>query len=196
MFCCFDRAAAAALLALATAVPGCRREPEAQRGAAGAAPIAVAPNQPRQHPPLPEDEQLGQHATAQWQEHEEQEERNRRLCFDHERLPQHQSVLAALGRLRESYQRAKSKRDLARARAQAEQRAPSLRKQFDEIDPWQNSSLLVADYAGLLEQLTQPSAGALSGNAAERLELQGELTGKLRALEHQLKESEGCERDD
>jgi hypothetical protein len=196
MLCRFDRAASAVLLVLACAVPGCRREPEAQRGAAGAARSELAPSPARQHPPLPEDEQLGRHATEQWEEHEQEEERNRRWCFDHERLPLHHGVLAALGRLRESYQRARSKRDVARARAQAEQRAPSLRKQFDEIDPWQNSSLLVADYAGLLEQLTQPSAGALSGNAGELRELQSELTRKLRELEHGLKESEGCEHED
>jgi len=196
MLCRFARGAAAALLALASAVPACRRDPELQRGAAGAAPIEVATSKPRQHPPLPENEELGRQATEQWQEHEEEEERNRRLCFDHDRLPRHQSVLAALGRLRESYQRARSKPDVARARAQAEQLAPSLRKQFDEIDPWQNSSLLVADYAALLEQLTQPGPGPQSGNAADLRELQTELTRKLRGLEHKLKNSEDCQHED
>ena len=195
MLCRLARGAAALLLALAAAVPACRRNTEAQRGAAGAAPIGVATNRPRQHPPLPENEELGRQATEQWQEHEEEEERNRRLCFDHDRLPRHQSVLAALARLRENYQRARSKRDVARARAQAEQRAPSLRKQFDEIDPWQNSSLLVADYAELLDQLTQPAASAQSGNHTALLQLQTELTHKLLELEHGLKDSEGCEHE-
>jgi hypothetical protein len=137
----------------------------------------------------------GRKATEQWQDHEQEEERNRQRCFDFERRPQHRTVLAALERLRKGYDRAKSKTEIAAAQARATREAPALREQIDQIDPWQNSSLLVADDAALLDLLTQPSAGAQSGDAAELKALRGELRQRLQSLQQKLKESEKCERD-
>lgn len=168
---------------------GCRRDVEksVEKPAPSAAPIAAPATQPRRHPPLPEDAELGRKATEQWQEHEEEEEHNRRLCFDHERLPQHRALIAALERLRKAYDRAKSKTEIAAAQARAVREAPALRAQFDEIDPWQNSSLLVADYAALLDLLTQPSA--------DLGKLRAELGQRMQQLKLKLKDSQECERE-
>lgn len=190
------------LTALTSALSGCRRDTSEEAGekageklGANPAPVEAAAPKVRRHPPLPEDPELGRKATEQWQEHEEEEERNRQRCFDYERRPQHRTVIAALDRLRKGYDRAKSKSEIAAAQARATREAPALREQFDQIDPWQNSSLLVADYAALLDLLTQPSAGAQSGDAAELKALRAELRQKSQELQQTLKEAEKCERD-
>src|SRR5690242_18946931 len=82
--------------------------------------VEVARVEPRRHPALPENAELGRKATEQWEEHEREEEHNRRLCFDHERMPQHRAVTAELERLRERYETARSAPDLAAARALAQ----------------------------------------------------------------------------
>jgi hypothetical protein len=104
-------------------------------------------------------------------------------------------VFAALERLRKGYDRARSRTEVAAALARATREAPALREQLDQIDPWQNSSLLVADDAALLDLLTQPSAGAQSGDAAELKALRGELRQKSQQLQQKLREAEACERD-
>ena len=185
---------ALAMVALSSALFGCRRGAVLKPGA-DAAPGGAAGAGPRRHPPLPEDPELGRKATQQWQEHEEEEERNRQRCFDHERRPQHRAVLAALERLRKGYDRAKSRTEIAAALARATREAPALREQIDQIDPWQNSSLLVADDAALLDLLTQPPAGAQGGDAAELKALRGELRQRSQQLQQKLKEADACERD-
>jgi hypothetical protein len=169
----------------AGALPGCRRGVE--KPAPSTVPNEVSGAPPRRHPPLPEDAELGRKATEQWQEHEEEEERNRRLCFDQQRLAQHRALLAALERLRKAYDRAKTKTEVGAAQARAAREAPALRAQFDELDPWQNSSLLVADDASLLDLLTQPSA--------DLPKFRAELGQRLQQLKHKLKDSQQCEHE-
>ena len=178
------------MVALSSALDGCRRS-AVQKPGADAAPVESAAVRPRHHPPLPEDPGPGHKAA----EHEEEEERNRQRCFDHERRPQHRAVLAALERLRKGYDRAKSRTEIAAAQARATREAPALREQIDQIDPWQNSSLLVADDAALLDLLTQPPAGAQGGDAAELKALRSELRQRAQQLQQKLKEAEACERD-
>jgi len=185
---------ALALLVLSSALYGCRRG-AVQNTGADAAPVEAAAGKPRRHPPLPEEPELGRKATEQGQDHEAAEERNRQRCFDHERRPQHRAVFAALERLRKGYDRARSRTEVAAALARATREAPALREQIDQIDPWQNSSLLVADDAALLDLLTQLSAGAQSGDAAELKALRGELRQKSQQLQQKLREAEACERD-
>jgi hypothetical protein len=186
------------ITALTSALYGCRRDAgdkASENAGASPAPADMAAPKPRSQPPVPEDPELGRKATDPWQEQEEEEQRNRQRCFDFEHRPQHRTVLAALERLRKAYDRAKSKTQIAAAQARATREAPALREQIDQIDPWQNSSLLVADQAALLDLLTQPSAGAQSGDAAELKALRGELRQRLQSLQQKLKESEKCERD-
>jgi hypothetical protein len=182
---------ALAIAALTSTLHGCRRD-AGDSTDAHPAPLEAAAK-PRRHPPLPEEPELGRKATEQGQEDEE--ERNRQRCFDLERRPQHRAVLAALDRLRKGYERARSKAEIAAAQARAAREGPALREQFDQIDPWQNSSLLVADYAALLDLLTQPFAGAPSGDAAELKKLRAELRQRLQELQQKLKEAEQCQRD-
>lgn len=193
------RGAGLVLLALAAALAGCRRD-SSQRAAPSTPPIELSAVKPRQHPPLPEDAELGRKSTEQWQEHEEEEEHNRRLCYDHERRAQHRAVAASLERLRKQYARARSKSDLLRARALGEHESAALRKQLDDIDPWQNSSLLVADYDAVLELLAQPyptaKLAALSGDATELGKLETELDRHASTIREKLAASEECEEED
>ena len=84
----------------------------------------------------------------------------------------------------------------ARPQALARREAPALRKQLDDIDPWRNSSLLVADYEALLTLLAQPPSAAPSGSAVELGPLRSELDQRLRAIDQKLKAAEECEEED
>jgi len=203
---CTVRGRGAALLGLLAAfstgvtLPACRRDAtESASGVAGSAARAPQPAlpQPRRHPPLPEDAELGRQATAQWQEHEEEEERNRRRCYDHERLAQHRAVVASLDGLRQRYERAKSQTELARARLAAQHDAAALRARIDAIDPWQNSSLLVADYDTLLAALEGRTADAPSAGASQEPpgRLRAELNRQRKTIQQKLAEADECEQD-
>jgi hypothetical protein len=187
--------AAYALSMLGATALGCRRD-STERPTPTATAIEVARVEPRRRAPLPENAELGRKSTEQWEEHEREEEQNRRLCYDHERRRQHRAVTAALERLCQPYERARSKSDIAGAQTLAQREAPALRKQLDDIDPWQNSSLLVADYDALLTLLAQPPPGARDGGAAELGQLRSELGQRLRAIEQKLKAAEECEEED
>ena len=181
------------LAGLISALDGCRRDAGDKSGAAPAAGESAAAK-PRRRPP-PDDAELARKAEEQGLDHEEEEQRNRQRCFDYERRPQHRAVLTALERLRKGYERARSKAEIAAAQARAVREAPALREQIDQIDPWQNSSLLVADDVALLDLLTQPSAGAQGGDAAELKALRGELRQRAQELQQKLKEADKCQRD-
>jgi hypothetical protein len=174
---------------------GCRRD-STEKPTPSAAPIEVARVEVRRHPPLPENAELGRKATEQWEEHEREEEHNRRLCYDHERRPQHRAVTAVLENLRQRYERARSPSDVAGVQALAQSETPALRKQLDAIDPWKNSSLVVKDYEALITLLAQPPPGAKSGSAAELGALRSEIDQRLRAIEQKLTAAEECEEED
>jgi len=191
-------AAYALSMMFGVAALGCRRDSTEEPTPTGAA-TEVARVEPRRHPRLPEDAELGRKATEQWEEHEREEEQNRRLCYDHERLPQHRAVTAALESLRQRFERARSESDVAGAQALARREAPALRKQLDDIDPWRNSSLLVADYDALLARLAPPPSAAPGGSAlplGPLGPLRSELDERLRAIEQKLEAAEECEEED
>jgi hypothetical protein len=148
-------------------------------------------------PPLPEDPVAGRRSTAQWQEHLEEEEHERRLGYDRRRLGQHRAVLASLHGLRQRYDRAKTNRAVASASAFCRDRAPELRRRITAIDPWGVSSKLLGDYGAMVDVLTGPYPAALlasiAGDPRQLHELRADWDRRVRKVQDWLAEAAASE---
>ena len=121
---------AAALVALGVALAGgCRRVSLAgPRDGGGATTAAGSDQAPRAGDAgvsgLPEDPDAGRKSEAQWRKHMDWEERERRLSFDKNRIPEHRAVIQRLAAARARYDRAKTKAAVERVRSEMPALAP------------------------------------------------------------------------
>lgn len=127
---------------------------------------------------------------AQWREHMEEEERERKLNYDRRRLKEHERVLANLRQVLKSYDNAKNEKDVLRAKAALAKRRQRLERDISAIDHWGVSSNVLGDYREILETLSEayPSAriAALSGRSAQLDELRSAVDGRLHKVDKWL----------
>lgn len=102
----------------------------------------------------------GQKSTAQWHEHLEEEERERKLGYDRRKLEQHRALLALLRGARARYDRAPSEREVLSTRASMRALADNARRRIEDIDHWGVNSNLLMDYAAMLDALAESYAQA------------------------------------
>ena len=146
--------------------------------AAGAA-LGAAADVARADPMPPEDPVAGAKSTAQWREHMVQEERERQLQYDRDRLKQHRVVLKLLVAARARYDRAKSKTAVVAIQKRLPPAVEDIRRRITQIDRWGNNSRLLTSYDAYLKALSDgyPAAriAALAGDraplAAQRADL-------------------------
>jgi hypothetical protein len=103
-------------------------------------------------------------ATAQWEQHLQREEEERRLYYDHQHEKEHETVLAGLEQAKRRIDGATTNAALATAAAAAKASLPELRKHVAAIDPHRQSSSLLADYDAILAALDGPYAAARSAS--------------------------------
>jgi hypothetical protein len=134
-------AAAAALVFAA----GCRRS-----SVAAPPPQPQPPPQPSQ---LPEDPVEGAKATAQWRAHLAEEERERKLRYDRDRMKDHRAVLRFMESTRARYDRAANAAAVAAIRARLPPAIEAVRGRITRIDKWGVNSGLLQDYDAMLKAL-------------------------------------------
>lgn len=103
---------------------------------------------------LPEDRVAGARSEAQWREHLQEEERERKVLFDRRRLKQHRQVLAALRETRARYDRARTAAALLALKRDWPRLSGTIQQRIDKLDRWGNSSNLLGEYAALLRTLS------------------------------------------
>lgn len=142
---------------------------------------------------LPEDAEAGARSVAEWRQHLEREELERRLSFDRRKLAEHQAVLKTLRHARRSFDAAVSERAVLAAERRFEATAPLLEKRFEVIDPHGDSSKVVPDYRLLVATFSGPypraRQSALSGDAAELTRLGEEVDARFRTIDAWLREA-------
>jgi hypothetical protein len=142
---------------------------------------------------LPEDADAGARAVAEWRQHLEREELERRLSYDRRKLVQHRAVLKTLRDAQRSFDVATSERAVLAAERRFTTTVPTLEKDFDAIDPHGDSSKVLSDYRKLVKTLAGPypraRRSALSGDTAELSRLGEELDARFRAIDAWLREA-------
>ena len=95
---------------------------------------------------LPEDPVAGAKSTQQWREHLVEEEHERKLHYDRDRLKKHRAVVKFLVATRARYDRAKTKAAVTAFRARLPPAVDGVRKQITAIDKWGTNSNLLDDF--------------------------------------------------
>jgi len=117
---------------------------------------------------LPEDRIAGARSEAQWREHLQEEERERKVLFDRRRLKEHRQVLASLRETRARYDRAKTPARLLELKREWPRLSAPIQQRIAKLDRWGNSSNLLGEYAALLHILAADypdgRVAALSGS--------------------------------
>lgn len=146
---------------------------------------------------LPEDPDAGARSVAQWRQHLDQEERERRLSYDRRKLREHRAVLKTLRSARQSVDAAASEGAVVLAREQLRSRLPTLEKEFDAIDHWGVSSKLLPDYRALIDLLSNayPDArrSALSGDATRFESVARTVDARFAAIDAWLEQASESE---
>ena len=186
------------LLLLGLAISACQHHPVE---------VAPAPAAVTSSPPtllaaasrLPEDAEAGARSVAQWREHLEEEERERKLRHDRRKLSQHRRLSQLLLATRRQYDRAPSDRAVAAAQKSFRASLPQLEKSLDAIDHYGDSSRLLPEYRKLLELLSDayPSAriAALAGSKSALDELEGRVRARFEIIDAWLREADRNEDD-
>jgi hypothetical protein len=142
---------------------------------------------------LPEDALAGEKSTAQWREHLEAEERERKLGYDRRKLEQHRALLALLRGARARYERAPNEREVLSIRASMRALADDARRRIADIDHWGVNSNLLTDYAAMLDALAEPYAKAklasLRGESAALEAQRADFTAHEHEIEAWLAEA-------
>jgi hypothetical protein len=142
---------------------------------------------------LPEDPEAGARSVAEWRQHLEREERERRLSYDRHRLREHGEVLKRLRDARRSYDSAVTPRAVESARKAFQATLPKLEATFDAIDHWGVSSKVLPDYRKLSVTLADayPAArsAALAGDATSLKRLGAEMDARFAAIDAWLREA-------
>jgi len=90
------------------------------------------------------------------------QEKERLLKYDKTKLPLHQQVFAAIKKVRESYDKAKSKEDVEKIRTAQQKAIDATGKKMATIDPKGGNSNVVTDYDVMLDALSNGYPDALS----------------------------------
>ena len=128
------------------------------------------------------------------------QEKERLLKFDKTKLPLHQQVFAAIKKVRESYDKAKSKEDVEKIRTAQQKAIDATGKKMATIDPKGGNSNVVTDYDVMLDALSNGYPDALSvsfgGDKQPLTEVTTELDRRQKKVETWLAERQGCEEVD
>lgn len=183
-----------AAVALGLSFTACREQPvrpETARPASQATPVSATSSR-RPAAQLPEDPSAGTRAKERWREHLRYEERERRMRFDRRQLGEHRALTRKLQESRRAYDAAASTAKLARATDAFRASLPQLVQAKQAIDPWGNSSNLLAEYGSLIELLTdrypKARAAALTGDSTSFKAVELELEGHFRKIDSWLEE--------
>jgi hypothetical protein len=148
---------------------------------------------PRAGDRLPEDPVLGAKSTAQWRQHMIEEEHERKLHYDRDRLKQHRAVVKFLVATRARYDRAKSKAAVSAIQTRLPPAVDAVRKQITAIDKWGTNSNLLEDYDAFLKALSDgyPTAriAALDGDRAPLDALRADLDRRTKHIKDWLTEA-------
>ena len=135
---------------------------------------------------LPEDPIAGARSEAQWREHLADEERERKALFDRRHRVDHEAVLAFLRDSRARYDRAQTPAAVLGLKREFPSTSAAIRRRIEQIDRWQNSSNVLADYATLLQLLSEPypqaRLRALSGDKDELAKVQREIDERTKKI--------------
>ena len=146
---------------------------------------------------LPEDPDAGARASAEWHEHLQREERERRLGYDRRKLPQHHEVLKVLEAARRRYDHASSAGAVSSAEEAFRAQVPKLEQRFDAIDHWGVSSKVLPDYRQLVTTFSDayPKArsAALAGDATALEQVGRDVDARFRAIDDWLREAAASE---
>lgn len=171
------------------ALAGCRRsteEPAPARTTTEVAPPASSAA-PRRHAKLPEDPEKARASTAQWREHMEEEERERRLRYDRRQLPEHEAMLKLIDRARARYDQTREATEVEKARTAVRPMVAEMRKQIKVIDHWGESSNVVDDYKLIVDALEEPYpealSAALSGDVRKLTRVRADVHGRLETVQ-------------
>jgi hypothetical protein len=158
-------------------------------GATLGAAVGVA----RADPMPPEDPVAGSKSTAQWRQHLADEERERQLQFDGQRLKQHRAVLKLLTAARARYDRARSKAAVLSAQKRLPPVVEEAQRRIKQIDRWGNNSRLLVDYDTYLKALSThyPAAriAMLEGHRAALDTIRGQLDEVTKRIQSWLAEA-------
>jgi hypothetical protein len=146
---------------------------------------------------LPEDEEAGLRAQAEWREHLAFEEEERQLMFDRQRLKAHAAIVALAKGARARYDAARSAAAALAMQKTIARQMQVLRQRVNELDPWGVNSRLLEDYAWLAATLEGPYADAVGasfdGDGERRAQLGAEFDGRMVTIAdwlHKAAESE------
>jgi hypothetical protein len=176
-----------------------QRQPGHEAAVQASAPEPVAQDSAAASDPerLPEDPVAGARSVAQWREHLEEEERERKANYDRRHLKEHRAVVAFLRGARASYDNAKTALDLKRLQSSWPSAVLAIRKRIDKIDPWRVNSNLLKDYEALLEafETRYPAArlAELGGDATAATDVRGDVEAHLKHIDDWLTEAERAE---
>ena len=121
----------------------------------------------------PEDPAAGAKSTAQWREHLQQEERERKLRYDGDRsrMKDHRAVLKFLVATRARYDRAKGKAAVLAIQKRLPPAIDGVRKRITRIDQWGTNSNLLGDYDAMLVVLSDAYPAALVDGPPAQLDM-------------------------
>jgi hypothetical protein len=153
------------------ASPGVTARPDA------ASPPADGPSR------LPEDEEAGLRAQAEWRQHLADEEEERQLLFDRQRLKAHAAIVLLAKSARARYDAARSKAAALAAQKTGARQMQELRQRVNRLDPWGVNSRLLDDYAWFAATLEGPYADAVraaaEGHGEHRAQLAAEFDMRM-----------------
>ena len=92
------------------------------------------------------------------------EEKKRLLAYDKTKLAVHQQVSASIKKVREAYDKAKTKEDVEKIRAAQQKTIDATGKKMMTIDPKGGNSNLVTDYDVMLDALSNSYPDALAAS--------------------------------
>lgn len=188
----------------AIAIAGCRGQssapapspaPAAETKTAAAKQAATEPAalKPAKPGRLPEDPIAGKRSTEQWREHLEEEEHERQLGFDRERVVQHRAVVKAITAARARYDRARTEAAVAKARTDVRRRIADVRSKVTRIDHWGVNSPLLPDYEALTASLDGAYAdakiAALRGDPGPLAQASAAFDQRMKKIAEWLKEA-------
>ncbi|HWA76764.1 MAG TPA: hypothetical protein VG937_30735 [Polyangiaceae bacterium] len=166
-----------------SAAPGTRASSVAAAVASPSAQPAPSADPSR----LPEDPVAGQRASAQWREHMEEEEVERKLNYDRRKLPDHRVVLGLLRAARGRYDQAQSKAAVLALQTSLPQALTPVKARIEKIDHWGVNSNVLSDYAELQRvlQTSYPDAriAALSGEKPAFEAARADFDARLKKVE-------------
>jgi len=193
----------AAMLASAGAVfftPACRQAPETPAPAPSSVSTPTSAASSQDPTRLPEDPIAGKASEAQWRQHMEEEEHERQVAFDSQRLEAHRTVkrLIAAGRAR--YDRAQTDSAVGKARSDVGRQVAEIRRRVTELDPWGVNSPLLGEYEKLEALLSGGYAdariAALKGDGRPLADVQERFDRGMQVITDWLEEVEREEEKD